>query len=290
MKEQKNNQLLEIVQESGLEESKAQVLLTKFSDAFEVAKMWEAKAKTLEVTSEEQVTEMKMAREGRLFLRAKRIEIEKTRKALKEQSLREGRAIDGVANVLKALITPIEEYLGQQEKYAEIKEQERKDALREERINELVKIDSEAYTELYANLDYAELTNQQYENVKSAIQKIANEKKQAELARIAEEKAKQAEQERIRKENERLQKEAEAREKELAKEREKQAKLEAERKEREALQKLLNDSAIKVTKDGDRFCVLYGEDLQSGVAGFGVTVEQAITGFCNAWLNKVNNK
>jgi hypothetical protein len=109
-----------IIQESGLEKSKAQVLLENFKDYFEIAAEWEIKAKAIVVTSADQVAEMQMARAGRLFLREKRLHIERTRKALKEQALREGRAIDGIANVIKALIVPIEEYLEEQEKFIEI--------------------------------------------------------------------------------------------------------------------------------------------------------------------------
>uniref|UniRef100_A0A6M3XB97 Uncharacterized protein n=1 Tax=viral metagenome TaxID=1070528 RepID=A0A6M3XB97_9ZZZZ len=118
---EERNELAIIVKESGLESAKAQVMLEQFSDYFKVAADWEVKAKTLAVTNADQVAEMKMARTGRLFLREKRIAIEKTRKELKEQALREGKAIDGIANVLKALIVPIEEYLEQQERFVEIK-------------------------------------------------------------------------------------------------------------------------------------------------------------------------
>ena len=115
------NQLSIIVRESGLEKTKAKVLLDNFSNYFEITADWENKAKAIVVTDASQKAEMQMARVGRLFLREKRISIEKTRKELKEQSLRESKAIDGIANVLKALIIPIEEYLEKQEKFVEIK-------------------------------------------------------------------------------------------------------------------------------------------------------------------------
>jgi len=111
------DQLSVIVKESGLEKTKAQVLLDNFSRYFQLAADWEKKAKTIVITDASQTAEMQMARTGRLFLRQKRIVIEKTRKDLKEQSLREGKAIDGIANILKALIIPIEEYLEKQEKF-----------------------------------------------------------------------------------------------------------------------------------------------------------------------------
>ena len=83
-------------------------MLDNFSDYFKIAAEWEQKAKTIKVVDETQKADMEMARVGRLFLREKRIAIEKKRKELKEQSLREGKAIDGIANVLKAVIVPIE--------------------------------------------------------------------------------------------------------------------------------------------------------------------------------------
>ena len=130
--------LATIVKESGLDSTKAQVLLDKFNDYFKIAAEWEKKAKTIVVTNESQTADMKMARTGRLFLREKRIAIEKTRKVLKEDALREGKAIDGIANILKALIVPIESYLERQEKFVELKQAEKEARKRaaEERIAE----------------------------------------------------------------------------------------------------------------------------------------------------------
>ena len=73
-----------------------------------------------------------------LLLKAKRVEIEKTRKRLKEQSLLEGRFIDSLAKRLFAIIEPAEEHLETQEKYAETKEQLRKLKLKNDRL-ELLK-------------------------------------------------------------------------------------------------------------------------------------------------------
>ena len=117
------NQLEVIVKESKLETTKAKYILDNFQNYFEIAAEWEKKAKSLIVTNETQTAEMDMARTGRLFLKEKRLAIEKARKELKEQSLREGKAIDGIANVLKGLIVPIEESLEQQEKFVEIQEE-----------------------------------------------------------------------------------------------------------------------------------------------------------------------
>jgi len=184
---QEPTQLQVIVQESGLETTKANILLKRFEDYFAIASEWETRAKVIVINDENCFTDqgkydIQAARNGRLFLRDKRIAIEKTRKELKEQSLREGRAIDGIANVLKALIVPIEEYLEKQEHFVE-----HKAAAEAERIAEEMREKAEA-------------------------DRIKREKEE-EAARAAEER-------RIRKENERLKAEAEKRERLLEKERE----------------------------------------------------------------------
>lgn len=39
----------------------------------------------------------------------------------------------------------------------------------------------------------------------------------------------------------------------------------------------------KLMKDGNQWCVLYGEDLQTGIAGFGNTPYNAILDFNSQW-------
>ena len=75
-----SNQLEVIVKESGLEPTKAQIILDKFQNYFGIAAEWETKAKTLIVTDVSQTAYMKMARVGRLFLKEKRVALENTRK------------------------------------------------------------------------------------------------------------------------------------------------------------------------------------------------------------------
>lgn len=41
----------------------------------------------------------------------------------------------------------------------------------------------------------------------------------------------------------------------------------------------------RVYPDGNMWCVLYGETIQEGVAGFGETPEKAAVSFDLAWLN-----
>jgi len=190
------NQLSVIVKESGLEKTKAQILLDNFSGYFQIAGEWEKKAKSIVVSNANQIPEMQMARVGRLFLREKRIAIEKTRKNLKEQALREGKAIDGIANVLKALIVPIEEYLEKQEKYVEIKiaeEAKRKQIEAEKRAEE------EQIAKEKAEAKERERIREENERLKKEAEE--RERKIAE-ERIKVEKEKKIQEERTRKERE----------------------------------------------------------------------------------------
>lgn len=122
-----NDKLQVIVRESGLEPTKAQAILNVFQDTFRLAADWERKAKEIVVTDGSQVAAIALAREGRLLLREKRIGVENTRKELKEQSLREGKLIDGIANALKGVIVPVEEYLKRQENFVALKEEAERD-------------------------------------------------------------------------------------------------------------------------------------------------------------------
>jgi len=92
---------------------------TGFKSAFEQAEKWRNQALSIQVTSFDQKAEMKLARTIRLELKNIRVSAEKTRKALKEDSLRMGKAIDGVYNILDAAIVPLERHLQEQEDYAE---------------------------------------------------------------------------------------------------------------------------------------------------------------------------
>src|SRR4030042_2353078 len=113
--------LMVLIDKSGLSQIQKDLMTEKFGDAFQIAKEWKEKAYAIEVTDANQTAEMKMARVGRLFLREKRIAIEKTRKELVESSTRESQAINLIARTLKGLIEPIEEYLDQQEHFVELK-------------------------------------------------------------------------------------------------------------------------------------------------------------------------
>ncbi len=260
-----DNQLINLINDNGLDKTKSQVLLDNFSGYFELASDWEKKANMLVITSVEQKAEMKMASEGRKFLKDKRVAVEHTRKALKENSLREGQTIDAIAKVLTNLIIPIEKDLEEKEKFAERQEAKRIEALNDVRTREI-----EPYLEYVPyGIDFGKMTEEDYKKVLSGakLQKEAADEaeRKAEQERIAKEKAESEEREKIRKENERLKKEAEEKEKQLAEERakaeaekraaEEKAKKEREvleekvRKEREAQEKRLEEERAKAAAE-----------------------------------------
>lgn len=236
----KENQLQKIVQESGLEQTKAQQILEQFQNYFEIAADWEKKAATIVVTNETQTAEMEMARTGRLFLRDKRIAVEKARKKLKEQALREGQAIDGIAKTLKALIIPIETHLEKQEKFVEIRQ---KEAEEKKRLEVERRMEEERIAEEKAKAEEQERIRLENERLKAeAIEQGKKaEAARKEQARILAEQQAIAAAEQEKRDKVIAEQKAKAEKERLAAEAEKeklQAKIEAEQKEKERLASL----------------------------------------------------
>jgi hypothetical protein len=234
------NELAKVINESGVEQATAQYLQTSFMPFFEKAKEWNDRAKTLVVTDVSQIREMKMAREARLALREIRVNADKVRKALKEDSIRYGRAVQGVYNVIEYLIVPTEKYLEDQEKFAEIQEAKRKAELSETRGMEV-----QPYIEFIPyGINLGEMDEPNYQKLlngaKLQMQSKLEAEAKAEAERIAREKAEAEERERIRKENEKLKKEAEKREKIMAEER---RKAEEDRKKAEEERRAIEERA-----------------------------------------------
>lgn len=231
-------QLTKIIESNGLEKTQGQMILDNFTEFFKEASEWESKAKLIVITDVSQVEEMKEAKKARKALQRIRLNAEDTRKNLKERSLREGKAIDGIANVIKALVVPIEEYLEKQEKFIEHLEEEKKEKIFADRVSELQQYVSD--TNMYnlrdmSNEGFAELLK----NSKFAFDAQKEAEAKAETERLEKEKADEEERERIRIENEKLKEEARIaevarlkREKEIEEERKKkEVEAEAERKE-----------------------------------------------------------
>jgi cobalamin biosynthesis Mg chelatase CobN len=218
--------IAKLIDESGLNDERKLALKGSFDDFISIAQEWESKAKEIHVTDSSQKDLMKMAKEGRLLLRQKRLDIENLRKTIKEQPLRECQAIDSVAKAFKDLITPIEDYLKEQEEF-EKRENEAK-------LNQLIHERGEALKQYGVDVQYLDLGNMpepMFEMLLSSSkitheQKI-KEEKQAEERRLAEQEAERKRLEYQRLENERLKKLAQEQEERLQEER---AKADAEAK------------------------------------------------------------
>jgi hypothetical protein len=204
-----NQEITKLLENSLIEKSKSDYIIEKFSEFTSIATEWNEKANAILVTDESQKDLMLQAREGRLLLKAKRIEIEKTRKSLKEQSLNEGRLIDSIAKNLTALVEPAEKHLELQERFAEIQEQKRKAELKAKRY-ELILPYAEVIDPETLNLDL--ITEEAFVGILNYAKTTYDAKIESErLAKIEQEqkqKAEAQEKENLRLENERLKEQA----------------------------------------------------------------------------------
>lgn len=184
-----SEQLVQVINESGVEATTAKNLQDSFLPFFDQAQEWAEKAKTIIVTDESQVQLMKDARQARLMLKEIRVNADKVRKTLKEDSLRYGRAVQGVYNVIEYLIVPIEQHLEKQEKFVEIKEAEKLARLKIEREDKL-----RPYVEYVPyGVDLAKMSDEDYNKLfngaKLQFEAAIEAKERAEKERIERENA-----------------------------------------------------------------------------------------------------
>ncbi len=222
------NELINTIGTSGVEQQTSDFLKEKFMNFFLTANEWKDKVQAIVVTDESQITEMKQAREARLALRAVRIEADKTRKALKEDSLRYGKAVQSVYNLIEGVISPLEEHCEKQEKFIEIQQEKSKDELRRKREWQIAGYEHHVP---YGS-DLGTMNDIEFDNLLKFIE--FNIQKEKEQAQAAENKAREEaeERERIKAENEALRQQAIAQQQELDRK-----KAEAEKLERELLEK-----------------------------------------------------
>lgn len=113
------NQLTEIA-----DTSLAKTLADAFVALFAEADQWKNLAMKIVVTNADQTIAIQQARSLRLQFRRIRCDAETRRKALKAGIVAQGKAIDGMANIIKALTEPVEAHLQAQEDFAERMEAE----------------------------------------------------------------------------------------------------------------------------------------------------------------------
>jgi hypothetical protein len=157
------------------------------------------------------------AKRLRLDIGKIRINAEKARKAEKESYLKAGKAIDGVANILKWAVEGREDSLKKVETHFEDLERERMELLQSERVSLIAPYMPDANEKNLAQMD-DEVWDAYFATKKAAHEQAIEAAKVAEAERILREKAEAEERERIRKENEKLKAEAEAARKAAAEE------------------------------------------------------------------------
>jgi hypothetical protein len=232
--------LIVTVRSFGLPIESLQTCLSRFQRLLAEAKATIEQASKIAITEASTPLEVKLVRTLRMALKDVRCRVENERKALKEESITRGKAIEGMANIVKAMIEPVEKSLEDQEKFKERQEAARKQALKEEREAQLrvYAVDPQFY-------NLAEMTAEAFaqlmENTKIAHAAKIEAARKAEADRIAAENARLAEEARVREENARLKREAAEREEANRMERQKaeadaKAAAEVARKEREAIE------------------------------------------------------
>jgi len=222
-------------------------LQDKFLPFLEKAKIWELEAKAILVTDISQKEVMQQAREMRLEIRAFRVNVENTRKELKEESLRKWQAIDRVSNIIKAIIEPIEEYLELQEKFAIIQEKNRKAEVKVQRLEILAPY--EVNTE-FVNID--EMTDEQFATFTEEA-KTSYDLKIADIERLRVEAIETKEREaKLKEDNDRLQMANDLQAKEIQRQREDADRVAKETADAEAkIQKDKADADAKAKADQD---------------------------------------
>ncbi|MXV39376.1 hypothetical protein GO491_11925 [Flavobacteriaceae bacterium Ap0902] len=124
-----------------IEPSKAKQIQTTFEPMVAMLEQFEDAYNEIIAIPEAEINSELTAKAKRLRLGIAKIRIEadKVRKAQKEEYLRAGKAIDGVANILKWAVSDKESKLKEIENYFEIQEQKRLEALQNERVELLSK-------------------------------------------------------------------------------------------------------------------------------------------------------
>lgn len=211
-----------------------------FSSFIQEARKWAEAA--------DEVTDPDQARAARIKLKSIRVAAEKTRKALKEDAIRIGKAIDGANNILLSIIVPIEKKFEDIEKAEERKMLAIKQSIKDEREAIIASMNQPTH-----GLDLSNLNDEQWleylndakaaHTAKLEIQEI-NMKKAEEQA-----KAEAEERENQRRENLRLRDEAEAQKAELAKV---QAEAKRERERQHAEQEIERMKLIEIQKEAQK--------------------------------------
>jgi DNA repair exonuclease SbcCD ATPase subunit len=233
-----NSELVKAIEAAGVSASTSETLLVSFGGHFCDMQEATSKAANIVVTDENQTAAMKAAKVARLEIKKVRTATEATRKMVKEDALRFGKAVDAVAGMIRVECEKVETRLEECETYAERAEIKRSEVRRIDRATALMPFGTDTrYHDLGGMSDDA--WNNLYTREREAFEgRQAKAKADAEAAAAAEAE-RRANELRLVKENAKLK--AEAAERELkaraereaheAEMREERAKIDAERAE-----------------------------------------------------------
>jgi hypothetical protein len=256
--------LVKAVTAAGVAPSVGEFIVASFTDNLPAIRALADEAESIVVSSVEEKAKMKRAREIRLKLRELRVQADKVRKDLKEDSNRYGKAVQAAFNLIANLCEPAEEHLEKQEKYEEYIILQQQNELRTMRQ---LSVDEEGLTNfLTQGIDLGKITEVDFQDLMDMAR--------MRLARQQSEQAKAQEEARLLKEeNERIrQEQAQAKAKEDAIRLEKEAaeaklrQMEAEAKakaEREAQEEAKRLYLTSAATDFEKI-----EDVQQRLRGF----------------------
>ncbi len=193
-----------LITKAKLDATRTGLVLNAFRAAYVLAAKWQEKASAIVVKDENDTEAIAEAKELHRIVRDERINVENKRKAIKEPALRECQLIDGVANVYKDLLKPIESHLLAQAQFIENLEKERKEKVAAERATKLAlfEFDSSQMQGL------GDMSDENFEMFYTGVRERYHAKKradeQAENERRERERLQEIENLRLREENQRL--------------------------------------------------------------------------------------
>ena len=197
--------LVTIITETGLEinSSTSQLIKDKFEPFITEMDEWKDKAEGLVVNDITEKDKMREARVARLALRAIRVDADKVRKALKEDSNKYNKAVQSIYNFIEGRIAPLEEHLEQQERFEEVQLKKEREALKDERLKlfaqysndgelfNLGELSQESFDSLYGTIKQAhevkiaaEIKAIEEAQVKAKLESEEREKQRAEIEQL----------------------------------------------------------------------------------------------------------
>lgn len=205
LEEQQSEELIQVVQTSGIEQEKQNAITQAMSRFFSFANEWDKKINTIVVRGHEDTESMSMAKEGRLTLKRMRIEgeglIKSKRDAVKARmanDVLEDKLWLKVGQMMEAVFKNLETRLEEKEKFAErfeLQQKEERRAKRAELIGQYLTADQTAYN----GIDLMNLSDDAFEMMLEGAKR--KHEQWLELQRKEKEEREQAEKRRILHEN-----------------------------------------------------------------------------------------